>query len=101
MRPLLPLLFAAAALALAACMTDLSPEDEARIAGQASLTARPRQLLRNPERIPGQYIVVLKAGAPDVAEVARRQAAATGARVGRVFTHALHGYVLHGSEAAA
>ncbi|HZN93553.1 MAG TPA: S8 family serine peptidase, partial [Myxococcales bacterium] len=103
MRPL-PLLFAVTALSLAACVTDLPPEDDARTTGHAPLAAHPHQkarLLRAPERIPDQYIVVLEDHVPDVAAAAREQAGANGAQVGRVFTRALRGYVFHGPESAA
>jgi len=101
MRPL-PLLASVTVLSIAACTTDPSPAGDAREASQASSTARPEaKLLRASKRIPDQYIVVLKESAPDVASVAREQAAAGGAQVGRVFTRALHGYVFRGSEAAA
>jgi len=103
MRPL-PMLSAVTALALAACTTDLAPEDVARTAGHAPLAAPSHQkakLLRTSERIPNQYVVVLREDTPDVAAAARAQAKAAGAQVGRLYTHALRGYVLRGSEAAA
>jgi aqualysin 1 len=102
MRPSL-LLTAVMGLALAACSADLPPEDGAPAASSAPLavqTPAKAKLLRASERIPNQYIVVLKDGA-DVASVARQQAVAQGGRVGRTFQHALRGYVLHGDEAAA
>src|SRR5262245_52727735 len=94
------------ALTLAACGTDLPPEDGALARSKASLTSTSRaELLTVSDPIPNQYIVVLHDGAPgvamDVDAVASEQAAEVGGQVGLTFRHALNGYVLQADEASA
>jgi len=95
------------------CSSDVIPEDSAEAVGQSQAQAEAQsqlapssspisraKLLRTSEPIPGQYIVVLKDGRSSVASIAAEQTTLAGASVGRVFEHALRGYVFHGTEAS-
>jgi aqualysin 1 len=59
------------------------------------------KILRAAERVPNQYIVVLRDDVSDVQAVAQEHTRTFGAQMGVSFQHALRGYVLKGSEADA
>jgi serine protease len=89
-----------ACLGLAACgPATTQPEVEAAQLGTHS------RLLRTEERIPGEYIVVLKEqpspGAAAIDGVASAMARQHGVSVMRTYQHALRGFVIRGSEAQA
>jgi serine protease len=58
----------------------------------------PGRFHETPDAIPGQYIVVLKDGAGDVAEVARALTAQYGGSVLRIYSHALRGFLMQSRE---
>ncbi len=94
--------FALIAVCTLACEPEATLPGEAPVDVQQSALGRAAagRLLRMPERVPDQYIVVLKEDA-DVDAVASGLAGAHGGRVGQVFRHALRGYVLHAPEPVA
>ena len=97
-----PLFAATLGLALSACSADLPVADGAQVEGQVSLASTPSsKFLRAARPVPNQYIVVLRDGTADVQVAAEAQARAAAGEVGTIFRHALRGYVLRTSEAAA
>jgi subtilisin family serine protease/PKD repeat protein len=103
MRSVSALTFAAS-LSLVACNADLQPGQGLVI---PSVTARyaerpSSKFLRSSNRVPGQYIVVLQPDAyRDAREVAQELSRSYRGQMGRVFRHALRGFVAHMSEADA
>jgi subtilisin len=83
---------AAIAVTLTAAGATTAQAGAARDAGVAGLD--------NPDRIPGQYIVVLKQDTA-VSQVAAAHEQAFGAAVGNVYRSAIHGYSAQMSQAAA
>jgi chitodextrinase len=89
---------AAAAILLASCTQDrptgLSPAD---LDSGPSLSAEPSA----GEKIPGEYIVRLRDDVQDVAGLAVQIARANGGTVDRIYTHAIKGFSVRLSDAAA
>jgi subtilisin family serine protease len=95
-------LTAAASLSLVACNADSQPEPVIPSATAALQAERPAKFLRSANRVPSQYIVVLKPDAyRDAREVAHELAKSYRGQLGRVFRHALRGFVVNMSEADA
>jgi subtilisin family serine protease len=93
-------LTAAASLSLVACNADPHPGQEPVTTLTSALQAeRPSKFFRSANRVPSQYIVVLQPDAyRDAREVAHELAKSHRGQVGRVFRHALRGFLAHMSE---
>ncbi len=103
MRPY-PALMAAATLSLTACSADPSaPQGETPVIPTASLqTELSGKFRRSANRVESEYIVALKADAyRDAREVAHELAKTHKGQVGRVYRHALRGFMARMSEADA
>ncbi len=93
-------LMAATSLSLAACSTE--PASEAATLDTTSAALRPEQagkFLRSPNAVRGEYIVTLEADAyRDAREVAHELARSYRGQVGRVYRHALRGFMVRMTE---
>jgi subtilisin family serine protease/PKD repeat protein len=99
-----PILLTAAALSSAACHSDPSTGGDAvpQTREAAIKESRLTKFRRSHEPVQGEYIVVLDARERrDVRDMAPLLAASYGGRTGRVFRHALRGFVAYMSEAEA
>jgi hypothetical protein len=80
------------------------PEHETDVAQQREEVGQLAQLLRNPNRVPGEYIVVLHEDMKPVAQrgaaaIAQEMSAAHGFDVTHVYEHALKGFAVRMPEA--
>ncbi|HWU86332.1 MAG TPA: S8 family serine peptidase [Kofleriaceae bacterium] len=90
---------AALGLVFVAC----ADEESATTTQTQALSSSPTgaRILKATAPVPNRYIVVLRDDTSDVHAISQEHTRASGAKVSWEFRHALHGYVLEGSEAEA